>query len=388
MGDPPLEGTAVTKTAIRLVAVQVLAWAMPTISPLYSAESVGTAHPASLMSSVAAVAGSESLRGAAQRQTVIVVVGAPGEPEYAAQFAKWAHLWEQACTRSNAEFMAVGLGGTSGEQQATGGEAPKAESAEAPDRTRIQELLSLQSRTDATSAVSALWLVLIGHGTYDGRTAKFNLRGPDLSAAELAEWLKPIRRPVAVIDTASSSAPFLKELSAPGRIVISATKSGFEQNYARFGQYLAEAIIDPKADLDKDGQTSLLEAFLTASHATAEFYAAAGRLATEHALLDDNGDALGTPAEWFRGIRPIQKARDDASLDGYHAHQLHLLCSATEAAMPPELRTRRDQLELQVMALRDAKATLPENEYFSKLEPLLQEIARIYEPAAPSPDRK
>jgi len=364
MGDSPLEGAAVRGTLALLAGM--------------------------LIFSAAGVMGSETPRDIGQRQTVIVVVGAAGEPEYAAQFAKWAHLWEQACTRTNAEFIAVGLDGTSGEQQAVSGEAPEAPkpgSAEASDRTRIQDLLSLQSRADARSAVSALWLVLIGHGTFDGRTAKFNLRGPDLSVAELAEWLKPIRRPVAVIDTASSSAPFLKELSAPGRIVISATKSGFEQNYARFGQYMAEAITDPKADLDKDGQTSLLEAFLTASHATAEFYAAAGRLATEHALLDDNGDTLGTPAEWFRGIRPVQKARDDASLDGYHAHQLHLLYSATEAAIPPELRARRDQLELQVMALRDAKATMPENEYFSKLEPLLQEIARIYEPA-PSPDRK
>ena len=28
-----------------------------------------------------------------------------------------------------------------------------------------------------------LWLVLIGHGTFDGQAAKFNLRGPDVSAA-------------------------------------------------------------------------------------------------------------------------------------------------------------------------------------------------------------
>ena len=47
--------------------------------------------------------------------------------------------------------------------------------------------------------------------------------------------------------------------------------------------------------------------------------------------------------------------------------------------MPPELRARRDQLELQVMDLRDSKAKLSEDEYFSKLEPLLREIAQIYE---------
>ena len=45
-----------------------------------------------------------------------------------------------------------------------------------------------------------------------------------------------------------------------------------------------------KADLDKDDQVSLLEAFLTASVRTAEFYEETSRLATEHALIDDNGD--------------------------------------------------------------------------------------------------
>jgi hypothetical protein len=290
---------------------------------------------------------------------VIVVVGAGGTSEYATQFATWAKLWEQACTKSNAKYLTVGL------------DEPGASS----DLTTMQKVLADQSKETA----AALWLVLIGHGTFDGRTAKFNLRGPDLSANDLADWLKPLHRPLVVIDTASSSAPFLKELSAPGRVIITATKSGFEQNFTRFGQYLAEAIIDPKADLDKDGQTSLLEAFLYASHAVAQFYAGAGRLATEHALLDDNGDGLGTPAEWFRGIRPVQRARDDAALDGHRAHQLYLLNSPAEAAIPPEVRARRDQLELQVMELRDTKAKFPPDEYFSKLEPFLREIAQIYE---------
>jgi len=293
------------------------------------------------------------------RPVVIVVVGAPGEPDYAPQFTRWATLWQQACSKASTELIAIGPD----------------ESETPSDRTKLQEALARHSR----QTTAPLWLVLIGHGTFDGRVARFNLRGPDLSARELAEWLKPIDRPLAIINTTSASAPFLKELSAPNRVVITATKSGFEHNYARFGQYLAEAIAAPQADLDKDSQTSLLEAFLTASKAVAAFYTAAGRLATEHALLDDNGDGLGTPADWFRGIRPVQKARDDATLDGYRAHQLHLLHSLTETAMPPELRARRDQLELQVMALRDAKAQLSKEEYFAKLESLLREIAQIYE---------
>ena len=302
---------------------------------------------------------------APQSQTVIVVVGAGGTEQYAEQFAQWADLWEEACSKAEARFVGIGLDNLEAQS----------------DRAKLQEVLSDESKqTDLP-----LWLVLIGHGTFDGRTAKFNLRGPDISADDLAQWLEPIRRPTAVINSASSSAPFLTKLSSPKRVVITATKSGFEQNYTRFGKYLAEAIVDPRANLDKDGQTSLLEAFLTASHHTSEFYSAAGRLATEHALLDDNGDALGTFADWFRGIRPVQRAADGADLDGYRAHQFHLLGSETEMRMHPDLRAERDRLELEVMELRDAKETYPEQEYFSKLQSLLSRIARIYEQTDKTP---
>ena len=296
---------------------------------------------------------------AGQRPTVIIVIGAAGTEEYGAAFTQSADLWQQAASKGNVETIVIGL--------------EEIESVE--DRTILEQTL----KNEPNNTDQALWLVLIGHGTFDGRTAKFNLRGPDISAEELAEWLQPFHRSLAVINTTSSSAPFLNKLSAQNRVVITATKSGFELNYARFGQYFAGAIADPQADLDKDGQTSLLEAFLSASHRVVEFYSAAGRLATEHALLDDNGDALGTPADWFRGIRPVQKARDNASLDGYRAHQLHLVRSETENKMPPQLRSKRNQLELEVVKLRDAKESFSEDEYFSRLEKFLYEMAQIYE---------
>ena len=115
-----------------------------------------------------------------------------------------------------------------------GGDSP----GDVSDRERLQTLLSKESKT----ATTALWLVFIGHGTFDGQSAKFNLRGPDVTAAMLNEWLTPFERTVAVIDCSSSSAPFINRLSHPGRIVLTATKSGYEMNFARFGEYLATAI--------------------------------------------------------------------------------------------------------------------------------------------------
>jgi hypothetical protein len=294
------------------------------------------------------------------RQAVLVVVGAPGADEYAAPFAAWAERWKQAAEQSGADFHAIGL-------------------AEAAEKESDRELLRQQLAAFERSPPQALWLVLIGHGTFDGKLAKFNLRGPDVSATELADWLKPLdKTPLAVINCTSASGPFINALSAPQRVVIAATKSGYEHNYARFGDHLSQAIADQAADLDKDGQTSLLEAYLAASARTQEFYQQESRLATEHALLDDNGDALGTPADWFRGWRAVRAAKDGASPDGSRANQFVLVRRGQEAALPAEVRQRRDELELAIDALRQQKAALSEDAYYAALEPLLVEMARLY----------
>jgi hypothetical protein len=162
---------------------------------------------------------------------------------------------------------------------------------------------------------------------------------------------------------------------------VTATKSGAEENYARFGQFIAAAISDPTADLDKDGQTSLLEAFLMASRRVAELYETEGRLATEHALLDDNGDGLGTAADFFRGVRAVKKPASGGSVDGLRAHQIHLVRSEQELKMPPELRARRDELERALASLRDSKKDLTEQEYYDRLTRLLLQLAEIYSAA-------
>lgn len=295
------------------------------------------------------------------KQTVLVVVGAAGEKDFGEQFGEWAGRWQAAAESANAEFAAIGLD-NAGEKS---------------DREQLQQrLLSLSGKS-----AEPVWLVLIGHGTFDGKTAKFNLRGPDFTPAELASWLKPIERPLAILDCTSSSGPFLAELSAPGRVVVTATRSGFEFNFARLGDHLSTAIADPAADLDKDEQISLLEAFLRAAAGVQEFYASEARLATEHALIDDTGDKQGTPADWFQGLRATKTAKDGAELDGQRAAQFVLMRSAREQQLPPEARARRDELERELAALRKQKDFLAEEEYLGQIEPLLIELARIYESA-------
>jgi len=296
--------------------------------------------------------------------TILLVLGAPGEPEFGREFERAADLWSDAAKLAAAHLIQIGRDESS--------------SANAPtDKDRLRQSLATESQRQTTST---LWLVLIGHGTFDGKEAKFNLRGPDVSDAELAQWLEPCHRPLAVIDCSSASAPFLNRLSGKSRIVVTATQSGHELQYSRFASYLAADIADPAADLDKDGQTSLLEAFLAASHQVESFYKEQGRLATEHALIDDNGDARGTPASFFQGTRArAAAAKDGATPDGLRAHQLHLVLSPTEAAMSPQARAKRDDLERQIESLRAKKTTLPEHDYYTALEKLLLDLATVYD---------
>lgn len=293
---------------------------------------------------------------------VLLVVGAPGEPEFGTNFLQQAELWRQACQTASANLTVIGL-------------LPHDP---APTTNDLQLLRS--TLHDLPRDGGDAWVVLVGHGTFDGREARFNLRGPDVTASNLVEWLQPLKRRVIIVNTASASAPFLKPLSATNRIVITATRSGNEINFTRFGTRFAQAIQQPSADLDQDGQTSLLEAFLSASFQVAEFYKTEGRLATEHALIDDNGDGLGTPADWFRGLRPVKRPRDNAALDGLRAHQVHLIPSPAENQLPAPIRARRDALEIEIAELRDRKSSMDEDLYYAELEQRLRTLARLYFP--------
>jgi len=309
----------------------------------------------------------------ATNASLLVVVGAPGAKEYEEVFAKQADVWEQTAGRGGYAVTVIGR-----DEGATN------------DLETLNGALSGEPRNGS----GRLWIVLIGHGTFDGKEARFNLRGPDLSATQLAAWLKPFVRPIAVVNTSPSSAPFLNALSATNRLIITATRSGHEQYHTRFGEYFAQALTGKSADLDKDEQVSLLEAFLVASRRAGEFYKLNGRIATEHALIDDNGDGLGTPADWFRGVRPTKKPNDKAAIDGVLAQQWHLLPSEADRDLTPEQQVERDQLVQSILQFRERKASMQESEYYGHLEGLLLKLGRLYYPepsaqkqAEPSPPR-
>lgn len=292
------------------------------------------------------------------RGDLIVLQGAGGATEYETAFARWAEAWRQVAEGNDMALHAIGPG-----------------TSEVSDREVLHETLTRL----APQPARPLWLVLIGHGTFFQGNAKFNLAGQDVSAEELAEWLRALDRPVAVINCASCSAPFIDLLSGPDRVVVTATRSGSELNYARFGLYLAEAIRSERTDIDHDGTISLLEAFLTASNRTQSFYRDEGRLATEHALLDDNGDRMGTSADFFRGIHVTGQPQGTGAVDGLRAHQWMIARLGDVPQLSPEQLKRRDELEASINALRQRKGEMAEDDYYEQLEPQLIELARLYE---------
>lgn len=301
----------------------------------------------------------------AQTQKVIVVVGAAGAEEYGNQFKTWAAQWKSAIERSgdgsDIELTTIGLDEN---------ESPS-------DAEHLKQEIS-----NTPKSVSELWIVLIGHGTDDRKRSKFNLRGSDVTANELNEWLDPLTCRLVVINCSSASGAFINKLKSPNRIVITATKSGAQHNYARFGGYLAEAIGDETLDLDKDQQTSLLEAFIAASARTQEFYVEETRLASELAMIDDNGDGLGTPADWFEGTRVVRKSKNGEP-DGVASNQVFLIRRGIEAQLSPESRQARDQLEVKLEKLRMLKATMETDAYYRAMEPILFELAKIYDSCEP-----
>ena len=117
--------------------------------------------------------------------TVLLVIGAPGEPEFGSNFLRQATLWQKVCSEANCRQLTIGL-----------------DSAKTNDYDQMKESLAAEPK----DGLAPLWLILVGHGSFDGKEARFNLRGPDVSATELAQWVQPFRRPLAIIDTSSSSA--------------------------------------------------------------------------------------------------------------------------------------------------------------------------------------
>jgi hypothetical protein len=234
-------------------------------------------------------------------------------------------------------------------------------------RANVQHVLSdLRQRMTKDDL---LFVLLIGHGTSaNGEDAKFNLVGPDLSASEWNDLVKPIPGRLVFVDTSGASFPFMQKLAGRGRVVLTATDSAAQQFETVFPEFFIKAFEDPAADLDKDGRVSLWEAFSYASAGVRQWFDQHGQLPTERPLLDDDGDGVGREAQ-------------NPGSDGALARAVYLEPDAASAveggATLTVLQKAKADLERRIEELKARKSAMAPDAYDAELERLLLELARV-----------
>lgn len=217
-----------------------------------------------------------------------------------------------------------------------------------------------------------VFVFIEGHGSYDGKTYKLNLVGPDPTAPELASILYsiPAKRFV-VVNATNCSGGSLPALSREGTIVITATKSGMENNLTYMGEYFVESLENHAADSNKDARVSVIEAFLYTTQKVEDHYKNQNHLKTEHSILDDNGDGKGQSSlspESEEGLLARTTFFDDGSRVGV---------SKTVSPEQRKLELEARELEKQIETLIYGKAGMVQSDYEKKLEELLLKLARI-----------
>ena len=321
----------------------------------------------------------------AQQTYILVITGLSGDPAFADEFHQWATTLIDAA-RDRYELPATNVIYLA--------EKTDVDPARVDDRSSREHV----ERAFATIAERAqpndhVLVLLIGHGSYSSGESRFNLPGRDLTAQDYARLLEPLgSQQVAFVNTATASGGFIEVLSGEGRTVVTATRSGGQWNATVFGGFFVEAFADgeEESDQNKDGRVSVLEAFEYAVAQVARVYESDGRLQTEHALLDDNGDGEGT-----REPDPLVSATDGALART-------MFISAGDgtgiAGLPddPALRAlyqARLEIQEQVEALQATRGGTDETRYQAEMETLLVEMAlksreiRAMEQEAANPPR-
>ena len=292
---------------------------------------------------------------AAESRWAVIVSGASGGEKYAEQMATWradlrSALVDRYGFKPDHVKLLVDETAKTGERATT-----------ANVKTVFADIKKTGSKEDF------VLVVLLGHGTYDGDVAKFNLVGPDMTAKDWTDLLNGIQGRVALVNTTEASFPFLEALSSKGRIVITATHSPAQKYATVFPEYFVKAMKEASTDLDKNGRTSVFEVFAAASASVKQHFEQRGQLITEHAVIDDNGDGKGRQAA-------------DEGPDGGLARNAFLDAELLPANASPELAgliKRRRELEAKAEEHKNLKGVMPDAQWTVEFEKLMLELAQV-----------
>jgi hypothetical protein len=279
----------------------------------------------------------------------VTVAGLGGEPDYEQRFTANAKDLDKLFRDSGSGAHVFTLTG--------------------PQATKAQLTETLTSVAHDAKPEDDFVLMLIGHGSYDGTDYKFNLVGPDITAAELASFCDRIpARQQLIVNATSASGGSVAALEKPGRGIIAATKNGTEKNATVFARYWVEALQDPTADIDKSDSINAMEAFQYAQRKIAAFYESQKRLATEHPVFEDTGK--GEPVR--DASKNEGKLLANFTVLRIGAAQKHANDPAKQA-----LLQKKEDLEQKIDALKYQKAAMDPTEYKQQLTAALVELAQV-----------
>jgi len=287
----------------------------------------------------------------------VIISGASGGPDYAEKLATWRQSIQAALT-GRFGFAPAQVLQLVDETARASGTAATAENV----RKTLTTLRGQLGKDDL------VLVVLLGHGTFDGQAAKFNLVGPDLTAAEWATLLNALPGRQVVVNTTEASAPFVEALATRGRVVITATETTAQRYATVFPEYFAKALGDAQSDLDKNGRTSIWELFAASSGAVARHYTERAQLTTERALLSDTDDRKGVQATVAAG--PV----------GTMASSFYLERDVAAESADPAVRAlieRRRALEGDAEAHIQKKSGADPAAWSAEFERLMIELARV-----------
>jgi hypothetical protein len=278
----------------------------------------------------------------AEERYALIVSGVSGSEKFAESQKGWVSSL-QSTLQQRLGFSAERV--TILSESGQGGSAATRENV-----TRVLAGLKPQLAADDT-----LLIVLIGHGTFDGTSAKFNLVGPDMDSREWKAALDGSPARLVFVNTTSSSFPFVAALAGKNRIVIAATDSAAQKYTTMFPQYFIEALDQTaKADSDKNGRLSVWEAFTYAGQAVKQAFDQKGTLVTERSVIDDGSNGVLAKTTFFD---PAPAASANAAVAG--------------------LEKRRIAIETEIEQLKGRKGEMPAGQYAEEFERLAIELAKI-----------
>lgn len=224
-----------------------------------------------------------------------------------------------------------------------------------------------------------LYLFFIGHGSYTAQDIMFHLPGDDISATELNIWLDEIpAKHMVIVNGSSSSAGFINFLSRDNRIICTSTKNVSEINAPEYFEFLIQSLKDGSADVNRDERITVFELANQTAQLTQAWYDQNEYIASEHSLIDDNGDGLGTRLIPEEGTSN-QRNQKQTPQDGELANQVFIKDFQFPENAPKELIDQYLASLNQVAELKHKKAEMDINDYFQQLESNLIQAASIHQ---------